>query len=77
MTVLAVAVALALWETAKAAFSYYVRNLTHYAGIYGALEGVIVLGLWLELSVSIVLYGGEIVALMSPLPVPAPAQSEK
>ncbi len=52
-----------LWEVAKAAFAYYVRNLAQYAGVYGALEGVIVLALWLELSVSIVLYCGEIVAL--------------
>jgi membrane protein len=53
-----------LWEIAKAAFAYYVRNLTHYAGLYGALEGVIVLALWLELSASIVLYGAEVVALL-------------
>jgi membrane protein len=62
-----------LWEAAKAVFAFYVRNLAHYAGLYGALEGVIVLGLWLELSVSIILYGGEIVALVSPSPTPAPA----
>jgi membrane protein len=55
-----------LWEVAKAGFAYYVRNLAHYAGVYGALEGVIVLGLWLELSVSIILYGGEVVALLLP-----------
>ena len=42
------------------------RNLAHYAGVYGTLEGVIVLALWLELSVSIVLYCGEIVALLIP-----------
>jgi len=53
-----------LWEAAKAAFAYYVRNLAHYAGVYGTLEGVIVLGLWLELSVSIILYCGEVVALL-------------
>ncbi len=52
-----------LWEIAKAGFASYVRNLAQYAGVYGALEGVIVLALWLELSVSIVLYCGEIVAL--------------
>ena len=52
-----------LWELAKAAFSYYLRNLAQYAGVYGALEGVIVLALWLELSVSIILYCGEVVAL--------------
>jgi membrane protein len=53
-----------LWESAKAGFAYYVRNLAHYAGIYGALEAVIVLALWLEVSVSIILYCGEVVALL-------------
>jgi membrane protein len=70
-----------LWEVAKAGFAYYVRNLAHYAGVYGALEGVIVLGLWLELSVSIILYGGEVVALLLPaptavLPLTRPATEE-
>ena len=55
-----------LWEGAKAAFAYYIRNLAHYGGVYGALEGVIVLALWLELSVSIILYCGEVVALLVP-----------
>lgn len=59
-----------LWEVAKAAFAYYVRNLAQYAGVYGTLEGVIVLALWLELSVSIVLYCGEIVALRVAKPTP-------
>jgi membrane protein len=53
-----------LWETAKAAFAWYVRNVARYAGIYGTLEGIIVLALWLEISVSIILYGGEVVALL-------------
>jgi membrane protein len=52
-----------LWELAKAAFAYYVRHLAHYAGLYGALEGVIVLAVWLELSVTIVLYCAEIVSV--------------
>jgi membrane protein len=80
-------VASVLWEAAKAVFAFYVRDLAHYAGLYGALEGVIVLGLWLELSVSIILYGGEIVALTTltsgasagatPAPkVPPPAEGE-
>ena len=60
-----------LWEGAKAGFAYYVRNLAHYAGLYGALEGVIVLALWLELSVSIILYCGEVVALLIPAAIPA------
>lgn len=52
-----------LWEVAKAAFAYYVRNLARFIGLYGALEGIIVLALWLELSVAIIFYCGEIVAL--------------
>jgi membrane protein len=53
-----------LWETAKSAFAYYIRNVAQYSGIYGTLEGIIVLALWLELSVSIILYCGEVVALL-------------
>jgi membrane protein len=53
-----------LWEGAKEAFAYYVRTLAHYAGTYGTLEAVIVLALWLELSVSIILLSGEVVALL-------------
>jgi membrane protein len=55
-----------LWEAAKAGFAYYVTNLAHYAGLYGAFEGIIVLALWLELSASIALYSGEVVALLIP-----------
>lgn len=53
-----------LWETAKEAFAYYVRNVARYAGIYGTLTGILVLSLWLEISVSIILYCGEVVALL-------------
>jgi len=74
--VIGAAIATLLWEGAKAAFAYYVRSLAHYAGVYGALEGVIVLALWLELSVSIVLYGGEIVALLAPPEGPTVTQGE-
>lgn len=55
-----------LWEAAKAAFAYYVRSLAHYAGLYGAFEGIIVLALWLQLSASIGLYSAEVVALLIP-----------
>ncbi|HET7293713.1 MAG TPA: YihY/virulence factor BrkB family protein [Vicinamibacteria bacterium] len=53
-----------LWELAKAGFAWYLKNLAHYAGLYGTLEGIIVLALWLEVSVSIILYCGEVVALL-------------
>lgn len=58
-------VATTLWELAKTGFAWYVRNLARYAGIYGTLEGIIVLALWLEISASIVLYSAEIVALIA------------
>jgi membrane protein len=51
-----------LWELAKAGFAYYVRYVARYGGVYGTLQGIIVLSLWLEISVSIILYCGEIVA---------------
>jgi len=60
-----------LWEGAKSGFAYYLRNVARYAGVYGALEAVIVLAMWLEISVSIVLYCAEVVALII---VPARAQ---
>jgi membrane protein len=62
-----------LWELAKAGFAYYVRNLAHYAGLYGALEAILVLGLWLEVSVSVILFCAEVVALLVAIPQPTPA----
>lgn len=53
-----------LWEAAKEAFAFYIRNVARYAGIYGTLTGILVLSLWLEISVSIILYCGEVVALL-------------
>jgi membrane protein len=58
-----------LWETARTGFAYYVRHLAHYAGLYGTLEAIVILALWLEVSASIILFCGEIVAeLMGPPP---------
>lgn len=62
-----------LWETAKAAFAYYIRHLADYAGVYGALEAFIVLALWLEISMVIVLYCGEVVAVLIGPDRPSPA----
>jgi membrane protein len=53
-----------LWELARQAFTLYLRNVARYAGLYGTLEAIIVLALWLELSASIILFCGEIVALL-------------
>lgn len=59
-----------LWEGAKNLFAYYLRNLARVAGLYGTLEGVIVLALWLEMSVCIILYCAEVVALLIAAPRP-------
>lgn len=64
-------IATLLWQIAQVAFAYYVRNLARYAGVYGAFEGVLVLALWLELSAAIILYGGEVVALLTLFPLTA------
>lgn len=50
-----------LWELAKSGFAYYIKNLAQF-GVYGALEAIVVLALWLEISVSIILLCGEFVA---------------
>jgi membrane protein len=72
--------ATALWELAKGGFAVYLRNLARVSGLYGALEGVIVLAIWLEVSVSIILYCGEVVALLitprRPRPAVAPRPAE-
>lgn len=67
-------IATLLWQLAQVAFAYYVRNLAEF-GLYGALEGVIVLALWLELSAAIILFGGEVVALL-PVFVGGPVETE-
>ncbi len=53
-----------LWELARWAFTLYVRHVARYAGLYGALEAIIVLALWVEVSASIILFCGEVVALL-------------
>ena len=68
-------IATGLWQVAQIGFAYYVRTLAHYEGLYGALEGVIVLALWLELSASIVLFGAETVAVMNLEARPSPVQA--
>jgi membrane protein len=57
-------VATLLWEMARKGFAWYLRNVARYAGLYGTLEAIIGLALWLELSASIILYCAEVVALL-------------
>jgi membrane protein len=49
-----------LWAIVSLLFSFYVNNFGSYDKTYGAIAGVIVLMLWLQLTVFLVLLGAEI-----------------
>lgn len=51
-------VALALWITASAGFSYYLANFGNYNEIYGSIGAVIALLMWFYISAYAVLLGG-------------------
>ena len=53
-------VATALWLIASIAFKAYVRNVSDYAAVYGAIGAVIVLMLWFYLSGLALLVGAEL-----------------
>ena len=48
------------WLVVSVAFSFYVSNFGSYSATYGAIAGVIVLMLWLQLTCFLVLLGAEI-----------------
>ena len=49
-----------IWAVISLVFSFYVDNFGSYDKTYGAIAGVIVLMLWLQLTVFLVLLGAEI-----------------
>lgn len=53
-------VAVILWLCVSLAFKLYVTNFGNYNAAYGSIGGVIVLMLWLYLSGTVILLGGEI-----------------
>lgn len=57
-------VAVVVWVAASAGFSLYVSTFGTYNQTYGALGGVIVFMLWLLISVSCVLLGAEVNAVL-------------
>lgn len=71
MAALAALVAGTLFEGLKLAFAYYVANLASYTRMYGALETVVVFVIWINLSASLLLWGGELAAITSGLREPA------
>jgi membrane protein len=54
-----------LWEALKNGFTVYVGRFADYARTYGALETVIVFIIWVNLSAVLLLWGGELAALLS------------
>ena len=52
-----------LWNILKVGFTYYISHLASYTRTYGALATLIVFLLWINLSASILLWGGELAAV--------------
>jgi len=51
------------WITTSLLFSFYVNNFANFEKVYGSLGGIIALIIWLNISTSIILIGGELNAI--------------
>jgi len=51
------------WITTSLLFSFYVNNFANFQRVYGSLGGIIALIIWLNISTSIILIGGELNAI--------------
>ncbi len=58
-------VAGSLWNVLKVGFTYYVSNMAHYTRTYGALAAVVIFLLWVNLSACLLLWGGELAAVIA------------
>ncbi len=54
-----------LWEGLKDAFTLYVGRFANYQMTYGALETVVVFAIWIHLSAALLLWGGELAAVLA------------
>jgi membrane protein len=54
-----------LWEILKIGFTVYVGRFADYARTYGALETVVVFIIWVNFSAILLLWGGELAAILS------------
>ena len=54
-----------LWEGLKNAFTLYVGRFANYGMTYGTLESVVVFAIWINLSAALLLWGGELAALLA------------
>ncbi len=52
-----------LWSLLKEGFTYYIAHMANYTRTYGALATLIILLLWVNLSASLLLWGGELAAV--------------
>lgn len=52
------------WIIATFLFSLYVNNFSSYAGVYGSLAGIFIMIAWLNILSTILLYGGELNAVL-------------
>jgi len=53
------------WLISSLGFAYYVNNYNNYSGAYGGIGAVIVLMVWLYITSTIILLGGEVNALLA------------
>jgi membrane protein len=53
------------WEVLKNGFTVYVGRFADYAKTYGALETVVIFIIWVNFSAILLLWGGELAALLS------------
>ena len=53
-----------LWNLLKEGFTYYISHMASYTRTYGALATLIVFLLWINLSASLLLWGGELAAVV-------------
>lgn len=52
------------WIVLSYVFSIYIDNFTNYSNIYGGIAGIFIMVLWLNLISTIILYGGELNAVI-------------
>jgi membrane protein len=57
--------AASLWEGLKIGLTYYASHVAIYSRTYGALATVVIFLLWMSLSAALLLWGGELAAVLS------------
>ena len=54
-----------LWEGLKNVFTLYIGRFANYRMTYGTLETVVVFAIWINLSAALLLWGGELAAVLA------------